>query len=324
MALSRNNMSVGEISNQSTVYYSSTMYASSVTPPSNINLTQLLPTLKVPRDTPKYFTTMSISTYSRSGLTQINRTDTIASLVLPLPSKIIETNSVKYNDSFELGQLTGHALGTMQTKTWGDTVSNVFSRDQLGSILSSLSREALDILGSVAAAAGYANVSDYLMSIKTTAGDIASILSGWSPNQFMTVLLEGPTYRRYEMTFLLSPKTPEESENIRQIDNLLNNNMAPSLSSGGGFFSFPNIFQIGLHNNSKYLSKYKPSVLTDFNIIYTPNDVPAFLAENAKTDNLSAPESVILTMKFLELEFWVRGDFTDSNNITDTIGPRYE
>lgn len=319
----RNDLSTAPITTPS-INVSSTIYNKSVPPPNTITLTSTVSSLRLPADTPKYFTSIALSDYSRVTLNEFRRTNIFSNLVLPLPLKIVDNNSVNYNDKFELGQIEGFVLGATQQKTIGDAAGQIFSREGLNAALSGLSSEVLGAFASITKAAGFETPAQYINSLKNVIGDIGAVTTGYSPNQFLTVLLEGPIYKRFELSFAISPNSADEAETLRIIKNLLNNSMAPKMTQSGGFFEFPKIFQVGYGSNSKYLCKYKPAVLVNFAIDYAPEEQPVFNKESPITDNLSAPETVFLTLSFMELEFWLRGDFTDSNVPTDTLGPRSE
>jgi hypothetical protein len=316
-----NELSTAKIVTQP-IQISSVIYNPSVPPPNTINLTTAVASLRLPADTPKYYTTISLSDYSRLGLNEIRRTNITTNFVLPLPLKITDNNSVNYNDKFELGQIEGFLLGATQQKTIGEAGSQIFSREGLNVAVAGLSSELLALLSSAAALAGFDGVVPYINSVRNVITDIGAVTTGYSPNQFLTVLLEGPIYKRFELSFAISPNAGDESETLRKIKNILNNAMAPKMTASGGFFEFPKIFQVGYSNNSKYLCKYKPSVLINFSIDYAPEQQPAFYKESPETDNLNAPETVFINLTFMELEFWLRGDYKDNNDSSDTLGPR--
>lgn len=314
---------------------STKVYTSPVRIPSNIFTSPNLPipgtsivprieTLRLPHDTPKYWLSMSLSDYSRLSLNEINRTNISKNIILPFPSKLMDTNSVGYDDHFELGQIEGYVLGTYQNKTIGQSGTSVFSSEGLATLLSGLSSSALAALTGAIRSAGFESIGAYVASLGNVVGDIARVTSGYSPNNFLTVLMRGPVYKQYQLEFAFSMNTPQEAETLRQIVKTLNNAMAPKMTPGGGFFEFPKIFQIALNPNSQYLYKYKPAVLVDFTLDYTPHGQAAFHSASNYTTGLNAPESVRMAMTFMEIEFWLRGDYTEDNNPTNTVGPRRE
>ena len=65
--------------------------------------------------------------------------------------------------------------------------------------------------------------------------------------------------------------------------------------------------------------KFKPCVLEAFLVNYTPTSRAAFYKGQE-----NAPEGMIFTMRFIELEYWLDGNVSDSNDPFDvytTSGP---
>lgn len=134
----------------------------------------------------------------------------------------------------------------------------------------------------------------------------AQALSGLAPNEFLTMLFKGPTYKEFSLQFLISPRTPQQSSLFRQMVVQFKNAMAPSLTGGNLLFTYPNVFQIKFHKTTgsgPFLYDFKPAVLKTFTVDYAPANVPSFYVG---TDE---PESFVLNMDFQEIEFWLAGDF---------------
>src|SRR5262249_6682050 len=146
-------------------------------------------------------------------------------------------------------------------------------------------------------------------------GKVLSAATSYSPNQFLTVLLEGPRYKRFQMQWLLSPRNPTESKNLNLILNRLRNAASPSLAANNLLFKFPKIFQLVLQPNSQYVVKFKPAVVENIVIEYTAAGAPSFFRPG--NDGISAPTHIGLTLALLELEFWLAGNFQDNNDPLD-------
>lgn len=321
-----NELSVGQFTDANVMTFTASIQNKPVIPNEVISSLSKITSLRLPIDTPKYYMSMTLYDYHRDSLTKFGRAQKtlMYNITLPLPTKLVDSNQVKYDDHFELGLPVGYALGLTQTKTKGDAIGNLFSVEGLNATLNAGSSTFITALRTAATTLGLGSNLVQLLTDKSLslANDVARVTSGYSPNQFLTVLLDGPTYKKYDVSFVLSPNKPQESENLKEIINLLNNSMAPKLSPSTQYFEFPKIFQLGLHPNSAQLFKYKPAVLESFDINYTPNQQPVFLKASKDTNNYSTPETVQLTLTFLELEFWLRTDFIDNNDTTDTLGPR--
>lgn len=154
---------------------------------------------------------------------------------------------------------------------------------------------------------------------------------GYAANQLLTVFLEGPRFKRFQMTWRLSAESPEESLQIHRILNVLNNRMSPGLGLGGAIFTFPRVFHLAFYPNSQYMYKFKPAVLENLVVNYTPAGQAAFHRESPKTPYKggfkgggpgNTPEGLEVTMQFLELEYWARNDFIFSNDPSYPNGVR--
>lgn len=235
--------------------------------------------LAFPSDLPqKYHMIFGISAYKRTqSLTQINRGVSLNSTVrLPMPRQITDSQAVQYNTE-ELG-LTG-ALG--------DAVAGTVAG------------------GDKMAALGQAGAS--VVSSALGGGDVSKAVqafTGLAPNQFLTVLLKGPQYKKHQFSWLLAPRSRRETMIIRQIIATFNDAMAVGLTSWGGnaIWTFPKVITPAF-TNQDMLFKFKPCVLETFQVNYAPSGAPAFYT------GTGGPDAVEISMNLLELEFWLAGQF---------------
>lgn len=253
---------------------------------------------------PKYYMTLGISQYSRTSATTVSSTTNVqGTIIMPLPSKIMDQHGVSYSET-ELGSLVGYLAGQAQ-KGWNEYKNT----GDLLAAAGTTKDEVLKTKGDAFESLGIATLGGGSL------GNAFSSVTGYSPNQFLTVLLKGPSYKKHNFHWLLSPRNAQESQNLNNIINLLNNSMAPAMSTNALWFSFPKIFSIAFMPNSQYLMKFKPAVLTDFIVDYTAGGGPSFYRSG--NDGLNAPTVVDLRMVFHELEFWTAGNFSLNNNPTD-------
>lgn len=268
-----------------------------------VTQTTQLNQLVFPQDVPKYYMYLQYSKYNRTRPTEVNFTS-IGSIALPLPTQgLVDQHDVDYEE-----KAVGVGVGTAWNT--GTSVAQQFQNvDDLSSFVNAAGTAAdaasKTIKGKLAATA---------LENLGGAGNAGSALLGISPNQFLTILLKGPRYKRHEFTWKLVPRNNAESETIRKIIKELNNAMAPSLMLGGAMFGFPYVFWIGYMPNSKYLYKFKPAVLESCVFNYAPSGIPAFYHNTNGEDGNNPPESVEIRCRFLELEYWIRGQFGDSND----------
>ena len=148
----------------------------------------------------------------------------------------------------------------------------------------------------------------------------ASAASGLSINTFKSVTLSAPQFRRHNLTFKMAPKDFNEAKAIQKIAYLLRRAMTPKRAAGGLLFEFPDIFLIAFSPNSKFLYKFKPCVLERINVDYTGgNQAPGFYRQQGNPSN-APPESVVITLQFLELEYWLDDTGNRSDYKTDGEG----
>jgi len=159
-----------------------------------------------------------------------------------------------------------------------------------------------------------------------TAAEIGGVVgrglaaSGLAINTFKSVTLSVPQFRRHNLTFKMAPKDFNEAKAIQKIAYLLRRAMTPKRAAGGLLFEFPDIFLIAFSPNSKFLYKFKPCVLERINVDYTGgNQAPGFYRQQGNPSN-APPESVVITLQFLELEYWLDDTGNRSDYKTDGEG----
>lgn len=285
--------------------------------------------LAFPSDRPKYFMGMTISEYSRQDLLTVGGLTIEKNIILPLPKQLVDSHHTTYTET-ALGQFIGTGLNAVAASGGLNAVRDGLKTGSISNI-SQVGKSLDDIIGSISDTAqglGVGAIRGALGNFSSSlqqAADSALNLIGYAPNQFLTILLQGPQYSRHEFSWQCTPRNFKESENIRKIIQLINNCQAPYLELGGAIFGYPKIFQLYFSPNSKYLFKFKPSVVESISVNYAGGGVPAFYRSEGSDVN-SAPESIEINIRFLELEFWLRNDFKSSANPFDTHGGnnRYE
>jgi hypothetical protein len=279
--------------------------------------------LTYPTDVPKYFMMFNVSGYTRQSLMTVGTLTPEATVVLPLPEQLVDTNHVEFGEA-ALGSF-GQGINAVEA-TSGPKMKNVISSVQQITSARDIS-SAWGIAKNAFNNSGL-SVGDAVTGVVTaaTSGAFSSLpgeaqaafgVLGFAPNEFFTVLLKGPVYKRHHFSWRFSPRNEQESRNLRKIIQSFNNWKAPGLALGGALFTFPKLFQIGFSPNSSYLYKFKPAVLEDFVIDYAASGLPTFF--RADNDGLNAPESIAFSMSFLEIEYWIEGDFmnVDSDGSPD-------
>jgi len=283
------------------------------------NVTQQgqLRTLSYPLDSPKYIMTFSISKYNRTDLNSIGQFVDAGypGIVLPLPQQLIDVNHVNWHE-VEVGTLPGVFVNGMANMVRGVQGGNS-SQALGGGILG-----ALGVAGMVGAAAG--GIGAALPGVgNIVRGGLqgAEAVFGFSPNQFLTLLMRGPTYKRHKFTWEFAPSNFEEANIINKIITTFKNAMAPNIlvdfQGAPVIWSFPKIFRIRLYPNSKFLYKFKPCIC-DYCIV---NDAPggrASFRRNATGQTGDNPPAVIqFQLNFIELEFWIEGNYSSEGTTSE-------
>lgn len=254
---------------------------------------------------PKYFFQIDLADYHRfdggGNLFQVSRSETTATYVFPLPASLVDIHAIAY-DAVSLGLVTGSLVqgATNIAKSDGE------ARASGGAAIAAGVGGGL-IAGGINALAGSKVGSALVGGVANMAG-----LAGYTPNAFLTILLKGPQYKRHTFRWKVSPRNATESRRLRKMIVDLNNAAAPGTSFGGSLFTFPKIFRCSFMPNSSYLFKMKPAVLESIAIDYSAGGAPAFF--RAGGEGLNAPAVVEFQMNFLELEFWLNGDFNEGND----------
>lgn len=256
---------------------------------------------RFPSDTPPYYMMLPINDYSRASWVSVGVLNEKSRIILPMPQAMIDNHNVRYDIS-DLG-----IAGAVGFDAAGGQVAQAASLAAVGATMQALQTGT----GQFGAAGAAVN--------KAVGGSLAA--AGIAVNSFMTVMLKGPDYKKRDFVWRFSPKTAQETSDLRRIIQLINNSMAPSLFGiGSAFFTWPKIWKPEFVYNARpdllalNTFKMKASVLTDASFNYTPNGVFSPFAST------KAPSSVEMRLSFLELEYWLAGDFNDNGQATQSTG----
>jgi hypothetical protein len=138
-------------------------------------------------------------------------------------------------------------------------------------------------------------------------GSVVGAAAGLTLNVSKIVTMSAPKNRMFQFTWKLSPKNFAEAQTIRRIIQALRRGMTPKRTPAGKMIlSFPYIYTMFFVPNTKYLYKFKPSVLTTFAVSYEGgNPNPAFYKSTGGEPQESPVESVVISTSWLELEYWL-------------------
>ena len=179
----------------------------------------------------------------------------------------------------------------------------------IGNMLSATGKKLEDMTGFSALLKGLGGVATGAIdAAQSSAGKLAlSAAFGKAFNPRKQVLFEGIDFRTFSFTFIFTPTSREESNQVNDIIRLFKYHSAPTIQSGtfnGFFFIPPSSFTIqffyrdntGTITENPYVNKIAESVLEKVDVNYSPNGIwSAF-------DGTGAPTQVQLTLSFKEIE----------------------
>jgi hypothetical protein len=240
---------------------------------------------------------MNIVKYDRSataifsggfGTTAGTIEDSVANIILPLPENLTDVNRVNYAQDPMID------LSSIAQSITGGTIGAV-SRGLVDAASSIMRTAVVNIAGAVASQAAAS-------AAKITLAD-----TGLAPNQFLTVILKGPEYKKYNFTWKFYPKNAKESQEIQRIVYTIRNAMRTNLGPANAFFNFPKVFNLSF-SDSTYLYQFKPAVIDNMSVNYTPSGSPIFY------NGTGAPDGVQLTISFSEIEYHLADEIAENNS----------
>lgn len=241
-------------------------------------------TMQYPSDIGRYYMSLQVSDYSRKGTDLFSvHLDTVSIIRLPLPKQMVDHSGVTYEQK-ELSTFVGGLTSAAMDAVAGKGSASSF----------------LNGLAGAAGALGIGAAGWVQSKTGIPAEDLLRATTGLAPNQFLTVLLKGPQYKKHQFSWTFSPRNKAESESLRKIIANLNEYKAPGLAGGGMFFTFPKVFELSFAPTPRMLYRFLPAVIEDMTVNYAPS-APAFYT------GTDAPSAIELTLNFLELEFWLSG-----------------
>lgn len=249
--------------------------------------------------------------------TRRNTKKTGETILLPIPSNIQDNNSTNYGSS-ELNSIAGAALGgvmnvmesgknliddkgnfkpaavTDAAKKSLKSVWESFGDDLPGFLTRKLASSAVGIFG-----------------VNITPNQILARSEGAILNPNMELLFNGPTLRNFRFSFKMTPRNPDEGEQIKKIIRCFKKNMVPKVGTSSTFLETPNVFELTYRQGSsdhKFLNKFKQCFLSDISVNYTGEGTYA-------TYHDGTPVSIIMDLTFKELEPVYDSDYTEGEGL---------
>ena len=254
--------------------------------------------------TQKFWIRFNFKEYKRDlGTTTTYAKDSIR---LPIPTNLLDNYSVQYN-VVSLGAIGGASadvisrfmddLERMPRPTAGQDGQNNAYRNLGANINEMMNTETVGVLARRAAGA----FSDAVgTAIDQAAGNIL--------NPYATQAFQGVDFKQHEFTWRLSPRDPNESQQLMFIINRFKLHAAPALSNGGMRMGYPSVVTVELYTGAagnKFLFPFKPCFITGVNVNYAPSGVPSFFK------GTNAPTEVELRLSLRENQLEMRQDVYD-------------
>jgi len=127
--------------------------------------------------------------------------------------------------------------------------------------------------------------------------DLLELSSRTKTNPFREVLFESVNYRTFQFNYRFLPKTPQETDKVKNIIATFKKHMHPELSATKFFYIYPSEFDIKYYYKDKennYLHKFARCALTDLVVDYGGDQFVTFPD--------GAPIEIGMSLKFQELE----------------------
>ena len=261
--------------------------------------------------------------------TKDKATKILGSIILQMPSNIQDGNAVDYGES-KMNTLIGAAagaIGSVINKT-GEAVNELGKGDQEGAKnkMGELSGDLKKTLGTDSslfdAAAQFTTAKATSAALGALGGNVstAQLLARETGNIFnpnMELLFNGPTLRSFNFSFKMTPRSPSEAEECKNIIRSFKLNMAPktkntgSIGGSGVFLKTPNVFELRYKKGGRehpFLHKFKQCFLTNISVNYTGEGVYT-------TYDDATPVSMNLYLTFKELEPIYDVDYDDAGGV---------
>jgi hypothetical protein len=150
---------------------------------------------------------------------------------------------------------------------------------------------------------------------RTASAELAGTIesqTGLAPNPALAMTFKQVDFRKFQFTWLLSARNKDETDIIKNIVVALKQAQLPSFSKGStAIFEYPSIVTPAIlpENSAKYMTDFKPSVITAVNVRYSPvAKAPSFYS------NTGAPVFVELSIALEEMQIRLPGDYNYTSN----------
>ena len=253
----------------------------------------------------------------------------LGSIIMQMPSNIQDGNAVDYGES-KMNTLMGAAAGLIGStiEGGGEALSAMLKGDDAGyeKATNDMTKEMKNTVGTdssiMDAASQFVTAKATSAAIgalggNVSAADILARQTGQIFNPNMELLFNGPTLRSFNFSFKMTPRSPSEAQECKNIIRSFKSNMAPktkntgSLGGTGMFLKTPNVFELRYkkgNGDHPFLHKFKQCFLTNVSVNYTGEGVYT-------TYDDATPVSMQIDLSFKELEPIYDVDYDDAGGV---------
>ena len=244
--------------------------------------------------------------YTRDGAQGFRRNSNkqpLGTILLPIPSNIQDGNSVNYTDD-SMNTLVGAAMGGVEGIMTGvgqavkDLDPQAAVNSFLGSVKGTLDASGLTLENAQDLATKYfAAQGINIFGGNVTLNQLLARQGGQIFNPNMELLFNSPSLRNFTFSFKMTPRSADESDEVKSIIRFFKRGMAPKANGNGLFLRTPNVFELRYRQGNgehKFLHRFKQCFLTNISVNYTGDGVYS-------TYNDGTPVSMIMTLMFKEL-----------------------
>jgi len=176
-----------------------------------------------------------------------------------------------------------------------------FTSGDLGKSLGNLASTDPAVTATVANLLGASGIGSNLIDAKVI-GDVILKGQGYAINPQLQMIFRGVGFRSFQLSFMFTPKSLEESTEVNDIIKTFKYHFSPGFEAGktdstqSMFLTSPSIFNVQFkigQDENQYTPKYGDCVLTDIDVNYAPNGFAVH--ENG------APVQTTLNLTFKEI-----------------------
>ena len=241
-----------------------------------------------------------------------NLQKTRGTIILPMPLGISNQNSVDWAD----GKI--NFIESLASEGINNLIDAAAKGTGFEDALKAAGAEGQAFLDSLTRGIGNANINQNARQLvvqqilrtfgsQVSANQLISRASGQVLNPYLELLFNGVNLREFDFDFVMTPRSPQESTEIKKIIRELNRAKTPSYGSNGAFIQQPSVFKVGFFQGNQphpFLFNVKTCAMTSMSVNYSNSSQSNFTSYGDGT-----PTSLTMNLSFTELSPIYREDY---------------